>query len=398
MIRGSVALAVALALALAGPSEAEAGQFYGAVAPSVGTVATCAPFTTVVQFTGGNHQTSAGVVTQWSTFAAPPQANPQAMRVAMMRGTDPNYTVAGRTNLETMVPGVINTFTTRVPVQAGDRVAVTASWGPCMFSSTTPSVHYCTSCNPDVGEMVIADQTDLDRQVNAQVYVELDGDSDGWGDESQDNCRGLANPAQSNADADGSGDACDIDDDNDSTVDSEDAFPLDASESRDTDGDGVGDNADSDDDNDGVSDVDEARAGSDPKNASSRPAGPPASLVRADLALLPAEGTLKAPVLRAPASTTLAKLRKGIAVSASTGVPARLDFELRATPRGVRLARFEALLASRSLAVGSGSRSVRLKPGKRWLARARRITLQLRVTATDLGGNRAVATRTIKVR
>ena len=44
--------------------------------------------------------------------------------------------------------------------------------------------------------MFTADQTDLDRQVNARVFVEPDGDSDGWGDESQDNCRGLANPSQ----------------------------------------------------------------------------------------------------------------------------------------------------------------------------------------------------------
>ena len=37
--------------------------------------------------------------------------------------------------------------------------------------------------------------------------------------------------------------------------DTEDAFPLDASENKDTDGDGTGDNADLDDDNDGVPDT-----------------------------------------------------------------------------------------------------------------------------------------------
>ncbi|MCH6258754.1 carbohydrate-binding protein [Puniceicoccaceae bacterium K14] len=49
-------------------------------------------------------------------------------------------------------------------------------------------------------------------------------------------------------------DDIDTDDDNDGVLDTEDAFPLDATETADYDGDGVGDNADLDDDNDGVED------------------------------------------------------------------------------------------------------------------------------------------------
>ncbi|WP_281557857.1 immunoglobulin-like domain-containing protein [Thalassomonas sp. RHCl1] len=59
-------------------------------------------------------------------------------------------------------------------------------------------------------------------------------------------------------DGDGIGDNADTDDDNDGVDDSDDAFPLDASEDTDTDGDGIGDNADSDDDNDGVDDLNDA--------------------------------------------------------------------------------------------------------------------------------------------
>jgi hypothetical protein len=381
---------LALSLALLCAAPAEAGQSYGALAP--GSVITCVPNTIVVQFTGGNHVTGAGIVTKWSTTAPAPVAYP--MRLVMLRVTsDPSYTVVGESSLQTIAAGM-NTFATRIPVQAGDRIAVDG--GACMFTSTNPSVHYCTACTGGTGDTVVLDQTELDRQVNARIFVEQDGDGDGWGDESQDNCLGLANPSQANADADGSGDDCDIDDDNDSVIDSEDAFPFDASESHDADADGVGDNADLDDDNDGFSDIDEARAGSDPRNATSRPSAP-VSLLRTDLLFPPAEGKLAAPSLRAPASISLAKLRKGIRVSASTARPARLDFELRVTPRVVRVARFDLLLASRSLGVGSGRRSVRLKPNARAL-RGARFKLQLRVKATDLGGNRAVATRTISVR
>ncbi|OUR88076.1 hypothetical protein A9Q81_24720, partial [Gammaproteobacteria bacterium 42_54_T18] len=67
-------------------------------------------------------------------------------------------------------------------------------------------------------------------------------------------------PATLIADNDGDGidNNADTDDDNDGVADSDDAFPLDDSESVDTDGDGTGNNADTDDDNDGVSDSDDA--------------------------------------------------------------------------------------------------------------------------------------------
>jgi hypothetical protein len=67
-------------------------------------------------------------------------------------------------------------------------------------------------------------------------------------------------------DLDGVGDLLDLDDDNDGFSDSEDVFPLDATESIDTDGDGIGNNADADDDGDGLSDVDEVNLGTDPLN------------------------------------------------------------------------------------------------------------------------------------
>ena len=56
-------------------------------------------------------------------------------------------------------------------------------------------------------------------------------------------------------DSDGVGNAQDPDDDNDDVPDTEDAFPLDETESVDTDNDGQGNNADEDDDNDGVEDI-----------------------------------------------------------------------------------------------------------------------------------------------
>ena len=49
----------------------------------------------------------------------------------------------------------------------------------------------------------------------------------------------------------------DTDDDNDTVLDTEDAFPLDDSEALDTDADGIGNNTDTDDDGDGIADADD---------------------------------------------------------------------------------------------------------------------------------------------
>ena len=83
---------------------------------------------------------------------------------------------------------------------------------------------------------------------------QADADGDGVGD-ACDNAPNIANTNQLDTDGDGIGNAADTDDDADGVRDTEDAFPLDASENTDTDGDGTGDNADLDDDNDGVPDT-----------------------------------------------------------------------------------------------------------------------------------------------
>ena len=59
----------------------------------------------------------------------------------------------------------------------------------------------------------------------------------------------------SDFDGDGTGDNADTDDDDDGVLDTNDVFPIDATESLDFDNDGTGDNADTDDDDDGVLDT-----------------------------------------------------------------------------------------------------------------------------------------------
>ena len=85
------------------------------------------------------------------------------------------------------------------------------------------------------------------------TITDVDVDDDGITD-SNDNCVNEANSDQLDTDGDTIGNVCDLDDDGDGVLDSQDAFPLDATESIDSDSDGIGNNADTDDDNDSVLD------------------------------------------------------------------------------------------------------------------------------------------------
>lgn len=102
--------------------------------------------------------------------------------------------------------------------------------------------------------------------------IDPDDDNDGQTDLDEETCG--SDPMDENSlspdyDSDGIPDCLDPDDDNDGCLDTEDAFPFDATECLDTDADGEGNNKDLDDDNDGQIDEYEIDCGSDPLNDAS---------------------------------------------------------------------------------------------------------------------------------
>ncbi|NOH85379.1 alpha-amylase, partial [Vibrio sp. 03-59-1] len=105
--------------------------------------------------------------------------------------------------------------------------------------------------------------------------ADTDDDNDGWSDADEarlgsDPLSAVSKPAD--LDGDLIADSEDSDRDGDGVDNAQDAFPDNKAESLDSDKDGTGNNADTDDDNDGWSDADEARLGSDPLSAASKPA------------------------------------------------------------------------------------------------------------------------------
>lgn len=142
------------------------------------------------------------------------------------------------------------------------------------YSSTT-----ATDINGDGVSDFIAGAPDISvgshTGSQGQVYVffggksssQTDDDLDRVGDDI-DNCPEIANSDQKNNDDDALGDLCDPDDDNDTILDTDDAFPFDATESVDTDLDGIGNNQDNDDDEDGMPDSYELTYALNPLDAS----------------------------------------------------------------------------------------------------------------------------------
>ncbi|MCK5359946.1 MAG: NHL repeat-containing protein, partial [Gammaproteobacteria bacterium] len=121
------------------------------------------------------------------------------------------------------------------------------------------SLRFPYSVSVEGNRLVVADTYNFQIEVY-DLVVQADADGDNVADVN-DNCPNTSNADQLDTDLDGLGDVCDSDDDDDGTLDVDDAFPLDDTESVDTDGDGIGNNADTDDDNDGLLDLDEVSLG-----------------------------------------------------------------------------------------------------------------------------------------
>ena len=105
-------------------------------------------------------------------------------------------------------------------------------WGADIFcdseiDGTTCYNYECTFGLVDGGGYFHCRQN-LGEWINVDACVEPDEDGDGHPD-AYDNCISVSNINQEDFDADGAGDACDWDDDNDGTPDAVDAEPLNSS-------------------------------------------------------------------------------------------------------------------------------------------------------------------------
>ena len=96
----------------------------------------------------------------------------------------------------------------------------------------------------------------------------------------------------------------------------------------------------------------------------------------------------------------LRTLLRGLTGMVAATEPSSYEVQLLGSSNSVRLSRtYNVVLARQNLPAGAGMRSIRLKPSKRLIGRARRFSVRVVVTPTDAVGNRGKAvTRTLKVR
>jgi len=176
---------------------------------------------------------------------------------------------------------------TSAPINEGNRVVVTAA------ADAGALVTWSGTCADgggveEGGGTAVATCTFAALGGDAVVEATFDYDTDGDGiPDGSDDCPSLADPEQTDTDADGYGDACDDDDDNDGVADDGDPAPMDPAacgdadidacddcalgadgfgtlsdwrpwdDGTDTDSDGLCDIGDADDDNDGVGDAED---------------------------------------------------------------------------------------------------------------------------------------------
>ena len=103
------------------------------------------------------------------------------------------------------------------------------------------------------------------------------------------------------------------------------------------------------------------------------------------------------------ARMSFAAFLKGVTARVTPSEAASIRGELlgaakKAKPRPRRLASFTRVLATASLPLAAGQRSLKLKPKKKKVGRpAKAFRVRLRITATDAAGNAAATTATIRV-
>jgi hypothetical protein len=141
---------------------------------------------------------SAGVISSWSYQASrvPVQLQLKAGRVA---GTN-QFTIIGESAVETATSIPLNTFLTRIPVEAGDLIGIRPilqdGMGiPCIRAMSGYSYSaYVMGSDLSPGTTATFNPPVPNIQLDVAANLEPDADRDGFGDETQDRCLGVPGP------------------------------------------------------------------------------------------------------------------------------------------------------------------------------------------------------------
>jgi hypothetical protein len=152
----------------------------------------CSPRTRLQSgFPGGQYAAPfAGVITSWSFQSSDAGgASPVKFKVGRNAGGD-DFTIVGESEFKNIPDlDLLNTFTARIPVLAGDVIGLYAA-PPSVFLCTRAATGYVVHQSA-FGEEVVVGATATfapvnDQQLGVSATLEPDCDTDGFGDETQD--------------------------------------------------------------------------------------------------------------------------------------------------------------------------------------------------------------------
>jgi Bacterial Ig domain len=150
---------------------------------------------------------SAGVITRWRVRSGTGPL--PTVRLQVIRGPAGGQAVEIAHSAEaTPTPGAITEFQARLPVATGDRVGLWTDGAAQFFAEPVGSS--LDVWDPALTPAPATPQGIDPGEVLVNADVEPDVDADESGDETQDNCVGVANLGQADRDHDGRGDACDV--------------------------------------------------------------------------------------------------------------------------------------------------------------------------------------------
>jgi hypothetical protein len=220
-MKARIALGV-IAAVLVTAAPAQADVTIGSTLPAPTATFECVGGCTMspATVTGGTaFAPDAGVITRWRVRVGG-TTTPASLQVI--------HAGAEVARSATVTPPIdtITVYPARIPIAANDRIGL--MWtdvinGTFFSASATATTDVWTPALGTTPRVPEFPGQAYDVAVNADI--ERDADTDGYGDETQDNCAGVANPTQADTDHDGSGDACDTDDDGDGQPDGADACP-----------------------------------------------------------------------------------------------------------------------------------------------------------------------------
>jgi hypothetical protein len=185
-MRSWVALAVAL-VGLASPGSAGGATTVGQTFdPNSGQFG----FTHLQPGSPGAHYAApfAGVITSWSHEAHPSQLSvPTDLKFKVARPLgDNSFLIVAEEGPVTPIAGALNTYSARIPVQAGD---VIGFYQPTSGATARSQSGYATqsiSGDPPAGSTATFGAPQTPRQLNVSASLEPDTDCDELGDDSQD--------------------------------------------------------------------------------------------------------------------------------------------------------------------------------------------------------------------